>query len=593
MIKHKYLKKLFFISFFLFPDVTGLFSSEVLNNLNTSWSIVLPGKVITEPVVTSYGFTLLTDSKLLQSYTNSGMLLWEKSINKIRDSKIYLLPDNFLLLVTDNNKKLTLLNPSGCELWTKNLSFQLASEPSYGWDGRFYICGNSQIECLGITGLTKWKLQTEALLKIPLQTLPDGSLVAFLEKTVDGKTKGVRISPFGEIIEEIIFSGQVLKAASNEKGIFLTFADGGAGYFSLEDKLSKNKWVLQKENQGSFEALQIQKSDFLVCNDTDFVYYLLPYSSSLTLYKINPDDGSILASFKVSDINGYELTKVIFNSSGIFLADNSKGYFYNHQGLENWSALLPAKKSKLDWNYLFYNNDNYLTFCGTNWTLNSYRVSQTITRKKAKAKDKTYSDWYNIDTSDFEYIFQSKIESDVASEKRLQELSKGNYGPKEVEYISELMSALEVYKGYVNTSQKTNKNQSIFDLDSMATENLVRQITMFSSSSFINYEANFIQKIQNKGTLQNLLGGIKSFGYDPEGNILAALEVLAKKTNYREEALIASICDSVYSVCAFMGRPAFNSKGKEILQNFLFPNYSASTRTYARDTLKKIGQLDL
>lgn len=586
----KNLKKIIFI--FIFSFFSLLFSDEILNNLNTSWSKVLSGKVVSEPIVTSYGFTLITDAKLISTYSNTGKLLWEKPLKRYRDAKLFSFPNDFILLISENNKKLTLLNPSGYELWSKQLNFSLNSAPLCGYDGRFFVKGNSEIECIGISGITKWNYKSQNLSKIPLQELPDGSIIAFLQNLDDGKSKGIRISPFCEILEEITFSGQIIKSSSCDDGIFLIFSDGSAGFFSLDKNLSQNKWVLQTEKPSDLS--QIEKTEFLVCPKKQDVFYVIPYKDQVAFFKISTKDGKIKNSFIIRNINGLELTKLIYNENGIFISDNSKAFFYNDEGLELWSARFPQKNRKNEWNYLIFSNENYLIFCQTNWTLNSYRISQNLNKNLKNQKNKNYNSYYEIDTSKFDYIFRAKLEGDFATEKRIEQLQKGFYAKDEIVFVSETMSACEVLKSELNGSPKTNRNgQSIFELDSIGTGFLLRQISLFSTNTFESYEAIFLTKMQNKSFLSELLNGIKNFGYDSEGKILSSLEQLASKTSSRDEKLIEDICDSVFSICRFMGKPAFNSKGKNILQNFLFPNYSSNTKKYARETLKKISELEL
>lgn len=583
-------------AFILSFQFLSLKAAETLNNLNTNWSIVMPGKVMVEPAVTSYGFSVITDSKLLSTYSSNGILLWETTVPRYRDAKIYVLADDFILLSTEKNSKLTLLNPSGVELWNKELDFQVTSNPLSGRDGRFFVCGNDEIECLGITGITKWKLNTENLSQVPVQSLPDGSIVAFLSKTQDGKTKGIRISPFGEIMEEILFSGQVVSASTHTEGIALTFTDGSAGYFTLEENQSRNKWVLQNNGAGGNGTIQPGKCQFLILDDSSvpYIFYMQAFTRSVNIYKVNPKDGQVISSFRIDNIDTSNISQLYYTKSGIFICDSKTGWFYNDSGIELWSAVLPDKKGKTEWNYLIYTFDNHFIICNTNWTLNCYRVSQATKNRTVTKQNLNYSNWYKIDTTDFEYIFREKIEGDVVSPQRLSELKKGNYEKEEIVYISQLLSACQVLRTVLSSNNKTNwDGLSIFDKDSIGTEQLLNQLHLYSTDTFNSYEAFFLQKITNKSLLITLLKGIAENGYDPDGSVLSALQILAKKTSYKDELILTNICDAVYSVCNFMGRPAYNSKGKEILQNFLFPNFNSTTRTYARETLKKISALDL
>jgi len=583
-----------FAAFIILLQFFVLHAGETLNNLNTTWSVVLPGKVITDPAVTSYGFSVITDSRLVSTYSSSGKLLWEKSVPGYRNAQIFALSDDFILLYSKSDNTISLLNPSGVNLWTKELNYSLTNAPLCGWDGRFFITGSNTLECLGITGVTKWKTELSGIATIPLQTLPDGSIIVFLSGLQDGKTKGLRISPFGETLEEIIFAGQVINAATNTYGVFLNFSDGSAGFFSLEDNISKNKWVLQNNNGQSSGSTIPLKARFLVTKDKQEVFYVLPYTRSVVFYKLNPISGQILGSFTINDIDSNTLNQIVYNKSGLFISDDKHAFFLSDSGIELWSGNLPAKQNKTNWNYSIYTADNHLVICNTNWTLNSYRVSQATSKKFFEKKTQNYNNWYTIDTSDFEYLFHSKIDGEVVSDRRIASVKKGNYGKAEIDYVSELMSACEVYKNNLNSSAKTNKTgPSLFDVDSIGAEHIIVQTTLYSSDAFTGYTAFFIKKLQNKTILNSLLKGIGEFGYDPDGSVLAALEVLSKKVSYKDEAVISGICNAVYSICNFMGRPAFNSKGKDILQNFLFPNYSATTRTTARETLKKISALDL
>ena len=90
-----------------------------------------------------------------------------------------------------------------------------------------------------------------------------------------------------------------------------------------------------------------------------------------------------------------------------------------------------------------------------------------------------------------------------------------------------------------------------------------------------------------------ILFGICKNGYDPDQKLLQALEKLSQRVTSKDTTIINLICDSVYSICVFQGRPAYNSKGKQILKNFMYPQYSSTNRDYARNTLKRILELGL
>ena len=106
-----------------------------------------------------------------------------------------------------------------------------------------------------------------------------------------------------------------------------------------------------------------------------------------------------------------------------------------------------------------------------------------------------------------------------------------------------------------------------------------------------NAAAEIISEGRNKAYCRALFSNL--YGYDPDGKLLEAIERNATLAGNKDSAYLNSICDAVYSICLFMGRPAWNKKGKEILKSFMGTGYSTDTRLYARDTLKKIISLEL
>ena len=103
--------------------------------------------------------------------------------------------------------------------------------------------------------------------------------------------------------------------------------------------------------------------------------------------------------------------------------------------------------------------------------------------------------------------------------------------------------------------------------------------------------ADILSKSTNKTYCRALLTNLT--GYDPDGKLLTAIERNAELAGNKDSAYCNIICDAVYSICKFMGRPAYNKHGKDIIKRFMGAGYSSNTRTYARDTLKKIISLEL
>lgn len=569
-----------FISFIIFLIITiNSYSQVTLNKNNTSWSTVLPGTVLCEPVETSYGFCIVTDARNVIGFSNSGKQLWEKSIGSSRNFNLAVLIKDFILLHEKNENILRLLNPSGSELWSTNLDILPREKPFCGRDGRFFIYSDTEIRCYGINGICKWKLQTELQKNLPAQELPDGSLIIFLTD-VDGKTQGIRISPFGEVMEEITFSGSIIKSYYYNNGILLVFSDGSSGLFSLEDNVCKNKWVI---------PFKSSNTDFVVSNDKSQFLFLDKQDNFINYYQID-DNGLISKSSKIQNINGKQILKSYLNNSGLFICDNQNAYLFSQNGSELWNAKLPSL-SNLNWNYLLILKSNYLIFCSKDWSLLSYRIAQNLKINDKKIDKSTYDSFYELYVP-FDIIYSKSFDSKILDNSIYIELKNGNYGNKEKKWISEILS---VCNYYAQDLRKENfgirDEKSIFETETRNFEKILYQLTLYNNDNTQKTIASIIRNTENFDYIITLLKNIS--GYDPDGLLLNSINYRADIVNPKDIALINAICDSVYNICKFMGRPAYNSLGKEILKTFLSSNFNIQTRKYASDTLKKIVDLEL
>mgnify|MGYP002510493588 CR=1 FL=1 len=206
-------KKIYLIAYFLFL-IQLAYSQNLeqsnskkhiltLSNENAVWNTVISGKAICQPCETSYGFAVLTDGKMITACSNNGTKLWEKGVPGKPNPYLTVFANDFLLTVS-NEKNLTLINPSGLALWTKKVPFNITNNPYAGRDGRIFVRGKKNICCYGINGILKWQIETPELNKnIPMQELNDGTILCFLTETVQGKSKAIRFTPFGQILENI------------------------------------------------------------------------------------------------------------------------------------------------------------------------------------------------------------------------------------------------------------------------------------------------------------------------------------------------------------------------------------------------------
>ena len=554
-----------------------------LNNLTATWSRVLPGKLICEPETTSYGFAVITDAHSLMSFTSSGTIVYEKPLLRATTAFFGVLRNDFIAVVTASSKKITLINPDGREVWNTQCDFKITDKPFGGRDGRFFVRGDDVLACYSINGIQKWKITTPLQSKIELNELPNGSLILMLRELDGGKTKALRISPFGELEEEITFAGEVIRALTTPKGILLVFTDGSAGLFDLVENKSTHKWLFKKD------LIQKTNADFFILsqNKNDVIYVNIK-SKGVEIDYINLTDGSIKNSFMIDQ--GINPSFGWYNDSGVFIGDNKRACFYNNAGRFLWSGLMPDEKSKSSYTHTGFTTDNCFLLFRSDWSIHAFRTAlaeETHTQKKAPAKN--YSSFYEINTTLLELSFPMPISKELLDPARVSLLNTGNYGKTEAQYASELLSVCTAYKNVMTTSNfGTRIEKSVFQTDSAGTEILISQLALFGTDTFCDYIAYFLRTEKNRALIHTLLLGIAQNGYDPEGKIMASLEYLARNTSEKDENLLKDICDAVFSICKTMGSSAIEPAGKDTLTTLLYPKYTSIVRDYSRNTLKKL-----
>ncbi len=567
--------------------LTPLLSSQgiELNNINATWSRVLPGKLICEPQTTSKGFAVLTDAPSLISFTSEGRIIYDKLLMRANGALFGVLKNDFIAVITGSSKRITLLNPDGKELWTKTTDFKITRPPYSGRDGRFFICGEDTLACYSLNGIEKWKLTTPLQSNMALNELPNGSLIVMLKELDAGKTKALRISPFGQIEEEITFAGQVIRALTTPKGILLVFSDGTSGLFDLDTEINKSthRWLFKKD-----QGKKTNRDFFILSQDKNDVVYVNIKTSNIEIDYINLTDGSIKDSFVINENISPEYGW--YNNSGVFIADSNYSCFYNNAGRYIWSGSLPSQNSKQAVTHTGFTVDNCFLLFEKDWSVHAYRTANAPEKSQAKntaAPD--YSGFYNINTSLMELPLPIPIDKALLSSERVSLLKAGNYGVTEQEYASQLLSICTVYKNIMSTSNfGTRLEKSVFETDSAGMENIFSQLNLFGTDTFCDFTAFFLKHESNRALIHALLVGIVQNGYDPLGKILESLEYLAHNTSDKDENLLKDICDAIYSVCLTNGGAAIEPRGKDTLTTLLYPKYTSVIRNYARNTLKKL-----
>lgn len=571
---------------------------QILNSSNANWTNVLSGKVICSPVITTYGTVTLTEGKIISATSFNGNKLWEKSIkNKPGNSPLLsVISEDFLILIT-NKKNISLINPSGLTLWTVSSQFEITDIPLNGRDKRFFVKGNNFISCYGLNGICKWTQEIKDQNKnIPLLELNDGSVISILSKTENSKSKAIRISPFGKIIETITFAGEVISAKTTQNGILLAFSNGGMGLCSVKDNNTISKWVISSNDNMFYETISNKNATFVNLENNKSML-LIKSTNGTKFITFNNTSGKLLNSFIINDIDINNKTCIEsspFNNA-VFISDKTNAILVTQTASILFNKKLPLQNT---YNYICYTPTNHIVIFGTDWVINGYRTVQKLSSSNSQIKKTklNYNDYYKIDTTFYDvFEFSEKIDSKKADPKRTKLLIDGKYGILEEYWGSIILSAVKAYENSLqkNTISSMRTEKSIFQKDVEGTALFIKQLSLLGTDLYSEYISRLIIKEQNLNQKIQLINSVQSFAYDPNHKILESLNITLQSASSKDTRLLIQICDSTYQICSFMGRKALYEYGIQMLTKLLYPQYPTAVKDYARETLKKITTLQL
>ena len=598
--------------FFLYAafilTLSAAFSAEQtsLSADNADWTCVIGGEAVTSPVQTSYGFVVLTDGKMISACTENGTKLWEKPVPGRPDPFLTVISKDFLVTVSDK-KTISLINPSGVVLWSKKLPYQVTESALPGKDARFFVKGKKNISCFGINGVCKWSIETPSLSSIPLVTLNDGTILAVLLNSENGKSSGIRISPFGTVLETISFAGIVSGAMTCDYGVLLAFSPGGFGLCAVneKEKLTGTKWAVPSNDYAFQSASPSKGTEFVPVSQSLSALLLSSSGKSVKVILFENRTGKIVNIFYADALDFLRLSaaKGALGGEGIFLSDDRTGRVYDTAGNIVWSAALPSASSRAgNWNFLSYTKNNVIVICSKSWVMNGFRTVQRLSGKKnvSSVQKKSgnpvrYENFYIIDTAQFNRYFSESLGEDILGKNRISVLQKGMYGPDEINFSSKLFSVCKAYSQFLSSASSgaRTEEKSIFYRDTIGLQETVMQLSLLGTDEVPELIASLIQTEKNMQNLAFLMKAAGQCAYDPDGRMLRAIEKRLLTLPPRNTTVLVALSDAAYEICRFMGRPAFFSHCMEIQKSLLSSQYDNTVHETVRKNLSKTAALNM
>lgn len=582
LIKKAFLVFSFQLSVFSFSQTPQ--RTYDLTKQEPNWQAVIGGEAVSPCVATSYGVALLSDGRLLSACTGSGTVIWQMSI-KGRPSPYISSFGDFLYVVSDGTK-INLMNPSGKTLWTSNTQFQITNSPVVGIDGRVFVQGKKQIACYGLDGKRKWKADSPELGNFPICQLEDGSILVFLKALKNNQSVAAHYSAFGKWLEDITFSGIVSSVESCENGVLISLKNGSIGLVtSLPDGTAASKWVNGSGNSGGAFKICYSKTS----GNTAFFFQ---NGSKTEAIIVKTESGEIQNRFQVGQIASSDFKIARSTQSGFFISGSYSACEFLESGTILYAALLPPPTK---WNAIFYTDKNYIILAMKDWTMKGFLmndVPKVAKKTPSKAQKISYIKSIEYDSTAMELGIRPLTNQKMAEIS--QAFKNGDYGEKEKEYLELLKTEAENYiKSYSTESHFGTDEVNFFAENAVFTQNLLYLMSKTGTREFSLFYARLLSTELDKSQLLSVISFAGQLGYDEDGYMLAALENLVlNKIRPNETTLLKAVCDTTYQICLFMGRPALNRRGKNILTHLFFPSYDQNVQVYARKSLEKMINLE-
>ena len=444
-------------------------------------------------------------------------------------------------------------------LWQTVLSGKVVAEPACLRYGFCVITDAKKIDCLSWAGVKLWEKELSSPRSSSVFALADDFVLICQNNTGTVSL----LNPSGLCLWETKIDFECKGALSLWDGRFLIFGSSDIVCYGIN---GIKKW---HKKTGPQQAIINDINHLPSIDNGGYVYFNL---SAYDEIKISPFGSS---SYVTSDL---------------YCPD--KNY---EQKKELVEKLVKENFSRERIKKAFLTPELDLVLCKEDWNIELYSPLSKDEKKKyadfyPKKTKRSYRDFFTLNS-----IYTIITNNDeISNQIRLKKLSDGLYGEKELLYASEALNVLQSYQNEINTNQfGTGIVISEYEANAKDFEVVIKQIPLFASTDFSKLSADYILHTNNFAVLKLILNAVSSCGYDPDLQVLGAIQSRVKNISYKNEEILCAMCDAVYEICRFMGRSAYYKKGKLILADFLSTQNTNRVKAHARKTFSKIKLLEL
>lgn len=537
---------------------------------------MLGGNVVAPPKRTSYGFISLIEGRLMSASTGSGTVIWRKSIKGVPSAFFTINDENFVYITTDNATKLSLYSPDGIFLWEAELAEPAVADPIVGRDGRVFIVSKTSISCYGTQGTRKWFTRVPEGGTLPLSEMNDGSLLYIPFFTKNDASIGIRISPYGESLEEIEFTGRISTLTSFSDGIIFGFENGTIGSCAVINNVTETTWALapQKTSNAVPQVIIPGYDGFCVLFSNSHIAEYSLHDQSLMWQ---------LTDHKVQA--GQNFFSAYDNGRYVFASQNYTVAYQNAQSSEGVNTLWQKQVSSSEVpSFPIVTSSAYLIIASSNWIISGYNL---LDEENFNEINRTQIDDNKIDVyTGFRSRNKNPSLDQMSFETMMQSLSAGDYASLELEYK-------QFIQNYLTQYQTEYMNSTDYFSNLAEKSNVVMLAAKFETSDYDYLIPLMLKNEKDPSIIVATLRAARTIAYDPDEIMLKAIEYLYNtQKSLLSPTVLSELSEAVYSICRYMGRPALTKRGKEILSSMLLPGTYSTAQIKAQEILLRFIDLE-
>lgn len=548
----------------IFLFISSLFMIHAAQDNQVLRQLALSGNVISDVYEVNSRIITLTDGGMISTFSTDGYRKYERPLS-VRPSGSYCVTEKGIILsVSYDSKTISFFNPDGYFVWKHTFDDKIKFIPCSGFDGRIFVETETTLYCLGITGKINWEAELKSAPIQPIRTLNDGSLLCICSASSRSASSGYRFSPYGELLEEITFTGKAVNTIEHENGVIILFEDGTLGCCSIKNTVSVSLWA--RESPSRTQTASSPSSDF-----SRAVLFRLNRNEIIVLYP----DGELMA---VDAGNGETLVSLTleeeFLQAGIYGGNGTIAVITQQEDIANFhifslqgETLWEGNRKTREGTIFFYTSDGYLLQFTTDWLLSVAKPYTPITNKTETVSRIKRPSLYGIYTGN-------------PAELYIQDIIQGLE-----DILTELSPFADAYTGIDPSLITRDFNQLTSCIPKAAS----------AGYDFSSYIGKILRNASSEMYFKAALSYTRTNGYDPDQYILNAIHTFLNTHHdfTLSDSTYMDICDAVCNVCRFTGASVFEGSGRTILLELMDTRYSNTVRQYVVKTLKSLMDLQI